>query len=145
MTNAFMARPESRIILQDAEERLFRRVHPTQIKEGRPSKTTFVPRPADNGLLSVDRSSIYTAVESYNAYAASKGFVNSEGGVWAVSVGECADNSLSCLSDPLEPHERGGPNPAHSLVDFTKLTEPEVHNVATALFVAAKARGRLAP
>jgi hypothetical protein len=140
-----MAKPEDRTKLVDPTELLFRRVHPSQIKDGRPSKTTFLPRPADEGLVSVDRSSVFTAQQSYSAYAAAKSFRDSEGGIWGVTVGECSAHSVGCVSDPLSAEEYGGPNPAHSLIDMQALSEEATHTVAAELFAAAKARGRLAP
>lgn len=140
-----MAKPRDRTMLVDPTELLFRRVHPSQIKNGRPSKTTFLPRPVDEGLVSVDRSTVFNAQESYAAYAAAKLFRDSEGGIWGVTIGECRAHSVSCLGDPLSAGEYGGPNPAHSLIDMHKLSEEATHTVAAELFAAAKTRGKLAP
>lgn len=140
-----MAKPEDRTKLVDHAELLFRRVHPSQIKDGRPSKTTFLPRPADAGLVSVDRSTVLNAQECYDAYAAAKSFGATQGGIWGLTVSECSAHSVDCLSDPLSAEEYGGPNSAHALIDMHILSEEETYTVAAKLFAAAKARGKLAP
>lgn len=141
-----MAKPNERVTITDQTELLLRRVHPTQIKDGRPSKTTFLPRPADLGLVSVDRQSHVTPANCYVAYAAAKNFVAPKhGGIWAVTVSECSETSLTCLADPLASDEPAGPNPAHALIDMSSLSEEAAHTAAAALFAAAKARGQLSP
>lgn len=140
-----MAKPSDRATLEDRAEFMLRKVHPSQIKAGRPSKTTFLPRPADEMQLSVDRSSIVSSSDCYAAYAAMKHFHIGEGGVWAVTVGECNAHAMHCLGDPLVEGEPSGPNPAHALIDMSHLTEAAMHNAATQLYVIAKARGKLAP
>lgn len=141
-----MAKPNERVVITDQVELLLRRVHPTQIKDGRPSKTTFFPRPADHGLVSVDRQSLVTPADCYAAYAAAKNLVAPKrGGIWAVSVGECAGTSLTCLTDPLSGDEPAGPSPAHALIDMSGLSEEAAHTAAAILFAAAKTRGQLAP
>ena len=141
-----MAKPTDRTAITDQAELLLRRVHPTQIKDGRPSKTTFLPRPTDEGMLSVDRRSVVTPTDCYAAYAAAKNFVApTQGGIWAVNVGECAGSGLASLADPLASDEPSGPNPAHALIDMSTLSEEASHTAAATLFAAAKARGQLAP
>lgn len=140
-----MAKPSERTKLVDLDELLHRRVHPTQIKDGRPSKTTFLPRPTDKGELSVERGAVRSPAECYAVYAAAKGFGDRQGGIWSVSVAECVDCSLTSLSDALGPEEFGGPNPAHALIDMSSLTEEATVSAATALYAYAKKRGRLAP
>lgn len=141
-----MAKPNERVTITAQTELLLRRVHPTQIKDGRPSKTTFLPRPADLGLVSVDRQSHVTPADCYAAYAAAKNFVAPKhGGIWAVAVSECRENNLTCLTDPLTSDEPAGPNPAHALIDMSSLGEEAARTAAAELYAAAKARGQLAP
>lgn len=140
-----MANASPRQALTDSTELLLRRVHPTQVKDGRPSKTTFVPRPSDQGMLSVDRASVSTASQCYDAYVASKGFQTGTGGIWGVTVGECNAVPLTCFADPLGDQDANGPNLAHALIDMSRLSAQEVSDAATKLYIAAKARGRLAP
>ena len=141
-----MAKPAERTVMTDHAELLLRRVHPTQIKDGRPSKTTFLPRELDLGMLSVDRAAVVTPQDCYAAYAAAKNFAAPKhGGIWAVTVGECWNTGLTSLADPLAGSEPAGPNPAHALIDMHKLNEEALHTAAATLFAAAKARGQLAP
>ena len=141
-----MAHPNQRKAIDMMDETMLRRVHPSQVsKDGRPSKTSFYPRPADNGLVSVDRSSVITSSDCYTNYVQAKSLVLGQGGIWGVTVDECARSNLSCLSDPLDPSEFGGPNPAHALIDMTKLSAEQVAAAASKLYALAKARGRLAP
>ena len=141
-----MAHPDQRKIIDTMDETMLRRVHPSQVsKDGRPSKTSFYPRPADNGLVSVDRSSVVTPSGCYENYVRAKALVVGQGGIWGVTVEECARSTLSCLSDPLDSTEYGGPNSAHALIDMTQLSEEQIAAAASKLYALAKTRGKLAP
>lgn len=125
---------------------MLRKIHPTQInKEGRPSKTSFAPKPIDQGKISVDRESIITAEECHAQYAEKKKFSPLLGGVWAVTTAECKEINLDCFSDPIPADDADGPNPAHALIDMSKLNERETLNAATTLYSLAKSRGKIAP
>lgn len=116
------------------DELLHRQVHPSFLEAGRPSSSAFAPSKKDAGRLSVDRSSMVSARDSFEAFT-SAGFVSA--GVWDVAVGECRELGLAVEHDPVkEPYE----NPAHSFVDFRPLSRSQQRSKAQLLARAAAAR-----
>lgn len=51
------------------EELLFRQVHPSFVRDGRPSRQAFGPTRKDNGELSVSRESLTTPEAAYRHHA----------------------------------------------------------------------------
>lgn len=102
--------------LQDVGELCYRHIHPNFYKNGIPSTNRFKPSDNDQGFLSVDRSSLTTAEQSFNLYASSGKKVAA---VFAVSVGEFDQNSVSVYEDPTAATQTHPANPAHCLADFT--------------------------
>ncbi|MDP8999470.1 MAG: hypothetical protein M3O46_05100 [Myxococcota bacterium] len=102
--------------LSDDEELLFRQVHPSFVRDGRPSSQAFRPTAKDEGKLSVARGSLTTAAGAFELHTAGLGLPSA--GTWAVTVGECREQALSVLPDPLTSPPETVADPAHALVDF---------------------------
>lgn len=124
------------------DELLHRQVHPSFLVAGRPSSEAFVPSSSaftptkkDEGKLSVDRSALTTARDSFEAFVGA-GYTSA--GVWSVAVVECKHVELHVEPEPVdEPYE----NPAHCFVDFRPLSRSQQRAKAQLLARAAAARG----
>lgn len=68
--------------LSDLDELLFRQVHPSFVRDGRPSSQAFRPTLKDVAKLSVARASMTTARDSYDLDVSTRGHASA--GVWAV-------------------------------------------------------------
>jgi hypothetical protein len=126
--------------LETAAEILFRQVHPNLFDGGEPASSAFVPNASDDGHLSVDRSSLTTAQESYELYVGSGRL---SGGVYGITVGEFGAHGLNCRPDPLKAEDGRKPNPAHALVDYNGLGTNQRKNVGKRLKATAASRGLL--
>ena len=73
--------------LSDDEELLFRQVHPSFVRDGRPSSQAFRPTAKDEGKLSVARGSLTTPAGAFEVHTTGLGLPSA--GTWAVTVGEC--------------------------------------------------------
>lgn len=122
--------------LTNPEELQLRQVIPIWIQEGRPSSCAFTPNSGDGGQCSLDRNSVVTPREAFEAYLARQ---RSTGGCWGVSVGEYSIVELSDYSDPLQD------NAAHSLVDFSGHPEGAWRRLGKRIKKAAQDRGCLHP
>jgi hypothetical protein len=129
--------------LADDEELLFRQVHPSFVRDGRPSSQAFRPTPKDNGKLSVARGSLTTPAASYELHTAQLGLGSA--GTWAVTVGECREQALRVIPDPLTSPPEKVADPAHALVDFTPHSKNQAEGRGARLARKAVDRGRLHP
>jgi hypothetical protein len=127
------------VLLDEPSELLYRQVNPSWIHAGRVSSQAFVPTSKDGGLLSVDRSSITSAKDSWQRFVNS-GY--SSQGVWGVTVAEVTAVGLHARSDP---NPDGQTNPAHAVVDFRDLGGKPTKKAAQALAANANYRGCLHP
>jgi hypothetical protein len=100
-------------------ELLFRQVHPTQLQGGVLSSAIFIPTLEDKDQLSVDRSSLTTAKDSFDLFT---GNGLSSIAVYGVTVGEFGKEGLPCHPDPLQATGTLKANPAHAYVDYTSAT-----------------------
>ncbi len=128
--------------LANADEVLFRQIHPNCIHDGEPASDRFKPQPNDAGLMSVDRSSLTDAASSHALYTSTG---NQSGAVYGVTVGEFGDEVVECRNDPLEATDDASANPAHALADYTPHEEKKWKLISKRLTQKAKARGRLHP
>lgn len=128
--------------LTNADEVLFRQIHPNCIHNGEPASDRFKPQPNDAGLMSVDRGSLTDAASSHALYTSTG---NQSGAVYGVTVGEFGDEVVECRDDPLEATEDTPANPAHALADYTPHEEKKWKLISKRLTQKAKARGRLHP
>ena len=131
------------------EEELFRHVAPHNFDSGvgRPSFKAFRPRTSDQGLLSVNRSTLTSAHDSHVLFTTAKpnGFSGTSEGDWAVTVAEVLSCALTWRDDPILANLVGQTpaNPAHAVVDFTLVADPS--DVARRLHNFAVTRGRRYP
>lgn len=128
--------------LEDADELLFRQVHPSFIDEGVPSSQAFTPTSKDDGRLSVDRSSLTTAAASHALYV---GDGHASDAVYALTVAEFAGEGLECFSDPVLPGVGQSANPAHAVADYSPHKANAQKTKARRLKQKAIARGKLHP
>ena len=103
------------IELSDDEEVLFRQVHPGFMQGDAPSSQSFMPTPKDDNKLSVDRSGLTTAKDSYRLFIGN-GFESTA--VYGLTVGEFRGQDIPCIEDPLDASEGKAANPAHALADY---------------------------
>ncbi len=129
--------------LSDDEELLFRQVHPSFVRDGRPSSQAFRPTAKDEGKLSVARSSLTTAADAFELHTTGLGLPSA--GTWAVTVGECREQVLNVLPDPLTSPPDKVNDPAHALVDFTPHSKSQGEAKGARLARKAVERGRLHP
>ncbi len=116
-----------------SHELLFRQVSPSFLKVGGFfSSQIFNPTSKDDGLLSVDRSTLAASAE------ASLVSFNQDGGrscgVLGVTVAEVGAQGLRCHEDPL-PH-----NAAHAVANFRGLTRGQRESKAKSLLACTEHR-----
>ncbi|AUW46857.1 hypothetical protein [Rhizobium leguminosarum] len=135
--------------LEDKDEILFRQIHPSFIQDGElssqpftPTSQAFAPTPKDEGYLSVDRSSMTSAGDSYRLFT-SNGHASSA--VYGVTVGEFCEQAIACIQAPIQASENQTANPAHALADYNPHKSGQQKNKAKRLKQRAIARGRLHP
>ena len=128
--------------LTDDDELLFRQVHPSFIRDGRPSSQAFRPTTKDAGKLSVARSALTTAAGAYDHHTQSLALASA--GSWGITVGECKTEELPVFPDPLT---TPGPVPdaAHAVVDFAAFSKGKAEAKGLRLARQASERGRLHP
>jgi hypothetical protein len=118
--------------LTDANEVLFRQIHPSQFLDGEPASSAFIPSSKDENKLSVDRSALTTAQQSYTTYT-SNGLASVA--VFGVTVGEFSGHQIECLADPL------AENKAHALADYSTHSKSAQKNIGKKLKQQAIQRG----
>ena len=128
--------------LTDEAEILFRQIHPNHMSNGNPSSDRFRPTPNDAGKLSVDRSAIVSAAESYHNYINNG---RASAAVFGVSVGECLEEQLPSFEDPIEESATSKANPAHAVIDFGAFSGKDCRVIGRRLQLKASARGQLHP
>ncbi len=130
------------IELSDDDEVLFRQVHPGFMQGDAPSSQSFMPTPKDDNKLSVDRSALTTAKDSYRLFTGN-GFESTA--VYGLTVGEFRGQDIPCIEDPLEASDGKAANPAHALADYEAHPPSRQKTKAKRLKQKALARGRLYP
>jgi hypothetical protein len=114
----------SRTPIQDPKEELHRQVHPDLVDDDQPSWQAFCPMPKDAGEISVSAGTLASPEVSYRRFR-ENGFHSY--GVLTVTVQECARESLDAYHAPLDDNDDGGPDEAHSVVDFNRLESKNQH------------------
>lgn len=127
----------------DEAELLFRHIHPAFIVAGEPSSAAFRPTPKDNCKLSVDRSAISTAKDSFNLHVSEKKL--QAAGTYGLLVSEFSSVQISCFPDPLSESDGQPSNPAHAYGDFSHLNSGKQKVAAKKLKRQAIERGCLHP
>lgn len=129
--------------LSDTNELLFRQVHPSFVRDGRPTGQAFRPTKKDDGRLSVARSSLTTAEQAFHLHTVSLSLPSD--GTWAVSVSECGQHELKAYPDPVKSPPEQVADPAHAFIDFRGLSNSRIESKATQLRNDSLVRGRLWP
>lgn len=106
---------ERKTLLIDHDEVLLRQIHPSLYLDGKIASTAFMPTADDKGELSVDRSSLTTAVASFDLYVANG---RESVAAYGVSVEQFEAERVHCHSDPLPETDKSKANPAHAYADF---------------------------
>lgn len=129
--------------LSDLDELVFRQVHPSFVRDGRPSSQAFRPTPKDEGKLSVARGALTTAQAAYELYTSGLGYAS--GGAWAITLGECRAQTLAVLPDPLTSPPEKVADPAHAVIDFTPFSKSQAEAKDARMARFAGERGRVHP
>lgn len=106
---------DTRERLTMADELLYRQVHPSWVRDGRPTSQAFTPTKKDENQLSTARSTLTTPEAAYRLHI--DGYQLKSAGTWAVTVAECDEAKLSAFHDP----KTSPPDPAHASIDFSSL------------------------
>ncbi|SHN06344.1 hypothetical protein [Phytopseudomonas punonensis] len=126
--------------LSDEAEVLYRQIHPEYFTDGEPSSDRFKPYPRDNGMMSLDRSSLTSAQDSHALYV-EQGRLSAA--VFGLSVMEFKSESIECVASPIAQTPTTPANPAHASADFTPHAAKNHKNIAKRLKRHAVARGCL--
>jgi hypothetical protein len=127
--------------LSDPQEILFRQVHPSFLRDGRPSSQAFRPTKKDGGELSVARGCFTTAQDAYEHHTEKLGLQSA--GTWGVLVGECLEADLKTFGDPIGADRAAVPDAAHAFIDFRNLSGSQVEARGAKLVRHANQRGSL--
>jgi hypothetical protein len=139
----------------DAEELLFRQVHPQWFEEGLPSAQAFYPTKKDLGRLSIACSSLTDPASAFVFYTTSRNLKSV--GTWGLSVREVNDSPalvalpvtapgnqsvtlpsrLACRKEPLKD------DPAHGFIDYRSLSKRACELIGKVLMANAVKRGCL--
>lgn len=125
------------------DELLYRQIHPNWFEDGLPTSQGFRPTGKDDGKLSVDRSTVFTAEESFLLHHDDKGLATA--GTWGLTVAEFAAEDVGCRPDPLERSYTEPANPAHAVADFSLHGGGKCKLIGKRLRNVAVARGRVHP
>ena len=121
------------------EEVLYRQIHPAFYDDGQLLSPAFKPSSDDEGMMSVDRSSLTSAQAAHEHYTVHN--KRSSSCVCGVSVEEFAADAILCHGDPIAETDALKGNPAHGLANYTTIEEKKWKNVAKKLKNLAKKRG----
>ncbi len=123
----------------DADELLFRQVHPRFLVDGRVGSQAFRPTRKDNKQLSVALGSKTSPKAAFELHVDCNRLASA--GTWAVMIGECLELGLPVLPDEIK--EPPCPDPAHAVIDFSALSNSKIEAHGTRLARRANDRGRL--
>jgi hypothetical protein len=126
--------------LTKGDEVLFRQIHPYFFENGEPTSQAFTPTVKDAGKLSVDRSAITGAKESYELYTTTG---RRSAAVYGLSVAEFHSHGIVCHADPIEQSNEMPANPAHAFAGFHAFAVNQQKIKAKRLKHVAIARGVL--
>jgi len=112
---------------------LLRQIHPSFVQAGFPTSQAFRPTPKDESKLPCYDADRITAEASFNHYTTVWNLASA--GTMALSVDECAQESLPALPDPLPDC------PEHTVIDFTGSSDNDCRKKSKKLQAKAIARG----
>lgn len=126
--------------LSNADEVLFRQIHPSGLNAGCPCSACFLPSKVDNALLSVDRSALTSAEEAHARFTRQG---RQSAAVFGLSVAEFLSCGVPCFEDPVRDHPSLPGNPAHAVGDFSAQSQSSRRVTAKQLKRLAVSRGQL--
>jgi len=113
-----MPAPATRLLLSDGAETVYRHISPSVlVDDGMPMSSVFVPRPIDNGCLSVDRGARTTCSAALELF---RGQSPNTSGTLCTTIGNvhraalAEGVTLAVWADPTPQ------NPAHALLDVSE-------------------------
>lgn len=124
--------------LTEDRELVWRQIHPSFVHDGRVSSQAFTPTPKDAGELSVTRSSLVDAQDTFEHYTETLGHPSV--GVYSVTVGEVTQEGLRTVDDSNVSDGEIRP-PAHAYIDFKAVSGKAAKRVGGGLRAKAEARG----
>ncbi len=128
--------------ISDADEIMFRQVHPILYQAGAVASSAFMPTEDDQGHLPVDRGSLTTPKASLDLYRANG---RQSAAVYGVSVGEFTVEGIPCQPDPVPATPNLKANPAHAYADYNGIGTSQRKKKAQRLRTVALRRGLLHP
>ena len=128
--------------IEDADEIMFRQVHPDLYQGGAVASSAFLPTADDQGQLSVDRSTVTTPEAAIHLYRENG---RASAAVYGLKVGEFDTEGIPCHPDPLPATEMLKPNPAHAYADYSGIGTSKRKQKAQRLRTIAVRRGQLHP
>lgn len=128
--------------IRPADEIMLRQVHPSLYQGGAVASSAFLPTEADQGQMSVDRSSLATPKASFDLYSENG---RASAAVYGVTVGEFNTEDITCHPDPLPASEKQRANPAHAYADYNGIGTNKRKQKAQRLRTIAVRRGQLHP
>ncbi len=111
---------------------LLRQIHPSFVQNGRVTSQPFRPTPKDESLLSVYDGDLISPEKSWFHFTTN--LMQQSVGTMAVTVAECAAESLRARPDPETFAE-------HAVIDFTGLTDKGCRTKSKKLQAKATDRG----
>jgi len=126
----------------NADELMFRQVHPSLHDGGAVASSAFLPTEEDHGQMSVDRSSKTTPKGSFDLYRENGGASDA---VYGITVGELNAEGIPCHSDSLPAIGTSKANPAHAYADYNGIGTNQRKKKAQRLRTGAVKRGQLHP
>ncbi|MGH9918540.1 MAG: hypothetical protein ACRD6W_06710 [Nitrososphaerales archaeon] len=129
-------------ILTDADELLYRQIHPSWIDRGQLTPMAFFPGDGDDGRLSIALSSRTTPEAAFTTHTVT--FRLKSAGTVGILVGEVEDPSVTAAASGYELRAYGHPiegDPAHGYIDFGELGDKRRRAVARLLMRKARDRG----
>lgn len=125
--------------LDNADELIWRNVHPSWIDSGKVTSQAFRPTPKDTGKLSGARQEKVTADKHFHEFTTELNLVST--GIWAISVGEAQREHVRCVYD-AESDSKPNPCPTgHTYLDYRVHTGGKIRKIASALRDRAEERG----
>jgi hypothetical protein len=128
--------------LKNADEVLYRQIHPDLLDANVPASSNFKPKASDSNQLSLDRSSLSTPKGAFDLYVDNG---KKSAAVFGLSVGEFRIENIECFEDPIPATPTTKANLAHAIADFSPHTKSQHEKIAKRLKQKAIQRGKLYP
>lgn len=147
MTNKVTSGPswpdikDGEILLENADEKLWRQVRPNMFDQGQIGEGAFIPTSSDPRRLSCSREALQSAEGAYDDYVR-RGYKSA--GTCAVTVEEVASVKSRAIDDSSV-QEGEDPTPGHTYIDYRGLDRTGRQEAREELAFYATNRGLLHP